>query len=104
MEGNLEVTTLNANDFQGNKIQTFSLSGIDQDFFTIDDENFKLNFKNPVDFENDQINYFVDVIALDDFGNSAIQTLAITIEDGKNNFFIRFFFIRYFMVFMFGMS
>jgi hypothetical protein len=79
-EGNIEVSVLTAMDFNGNEINSFLLSGTDQDFFII--ENGNLKFKNPVDFET-QSTYSVNIIALDDFGNSAIISLIITAEDGK---------------------
>ena len=80
-EGNVEVVSLNAIDFHGNEIHSFLLSGSDKDFFIIENKN--LQFKNLIDFENDQINYSVDVVALDDFGNSETKSLKITINAGK---------------------
>jgi len=83
-EGNTEVSELTATDFNGNEIHSFILSGTDEDFFMIENENLK--FKNPVDFEN-QSTYHVNVIALDEFG-IATKPLTITIRDGKTKVFV----------------
>ena len=50
----------------------------------IEDENLK--FKTPVDFESQAI-YSVEIIAKDEFGNSATKSLTINVEDGKKNHF-----------------
>ena len=74
-EGNTEVVSLVATDFHGNEIHSFLLSGADEDFFMIENKNLK--FKNPVDFEI-QSTYSVNVIALDELGNSETKSLTIT--------------------------
>jgi hypothetical protein len=43
-----------------------------------------LRFQNPVDFEI-QSTYFVNIIALDELGNSQTKSLTINAEDGKLN-------------------
>ena len=89
---------MNATDVHGNEINFFLLSGTDKDFFMIENKN--LQFKNPIDFENDQINYSVDVIALDEFGNSITKSLTITITNGKKLFLFsdNFFFFAFFLI------
>ena len=78
-EGNTKVSVLTAMDFNGNEIDSFVLSGIDENFFMIENKNLK--FKNPVNFET-QSTYVVNVIAFDELGNSETKPLAIT-HDGK---------------------
>ena len=83
-EGITEVVSLVAADFNGNEINSFSLSGPDKDLFMIEDNNLK--FKTPVDFET-QSTYSVNIIAVDKFGNSATKLLTINVDNGKKYHF-----------------
>ena len=81
------VTTVTANDPEGDDPITFALvGGADSSLFAIDPNTGELTFNNAPDFENpldantDNI-YEVQVEAEDEFGETSTQDLSITVND-----------------------
>ena len=69
-------------DFEGNLIPNFEISGLHENLFLINDEN-QLILKNPSDYE-EQISYKIEVIAIDENGNSITKSFTIEIQDSNS--------------------
>jgi hypothetical protein len=64
----------------GDRTVSFSLSGLDADKFYINPQTAEINFNSAPDFENDQLNYSLELTASSLSGSSSI-TLDITVVD-----------------------
>jgi hypothetical protein len=85
VEGGQFVVDLMATDFHGNSIDSFFITGVDKDDFSIiNDERLILN--TPANFET-KSSYYINLNVNDEFGNLAILDLSIGVDNGKIYFF-----------------
>jgi hypothetical protein len=83
VEGDQYVVDLMATNSHGNSIDSFFITGVDKDDFSIiNDERLILNYA--ADFEL-KSSYFIHLNVNDEFGNLAIMNLSIDVVDGKIN-------------------
>ena len=89
IEGKQFVVDLMATNFHGNSINSFSITGVDKDDFSIiNDERLILN--STANFES-KSSYSIHLNANDEFGNLAIMDLSIGVVDGKIYYFLKYF-------------
>ena len=85
-ENTTTVTTVTANDADGDSLKFAITGGADQSFFSIDSDSGVLtfdtapNFETPKDFDANN-NYEVEVTASDGIGGTIVQTIIVTVTD-----------------------
>ncbi len=89
-EGTTAVETVSATDADAGDSQTFSISGTDAAFFTIDASTGELTFKvapdyeNPSDSDEDNV-YELDVTVTDSGSNTDTKSIEVTVTDANDN-------------------
>ncbi len=89
-EGTTAVETVSATDVDAGDSKTFSISGTDASFFSIDSSTGVLTFASAPDYENaadaDKNNiYVLDVTVTDGGSNTDTKTINVTVTDVNDN-------------------
>ena len=81
VEGDQFVVDLMAKNVHGNSINSFFITGVDKDNFSIINGE-RLILNTLADFET-KSSYFINLNVNDEFGNVATMNLSIGVDNGK---------------------